>query len=250
MTEEHRKDLFALANELLNKAEEVWKEVGDQIDESKRIALAKKAEDFDTQIPGYPIIKDREPLVDEFVSIVTDMRDSTNHLLQAIAGDVSQLKRVYFETAVLLPVHAQVVSWQGGSVTEYLGDGTLGLFLGGAKREESIYAAHRAAQDVLTSTKEIINPILKERYKLPPLEVGVGLAISDAIVTLVGLEEYKQPKVFGQCVFRATKLATGRDEIFVDEGLEKAWPKSDDGKISFLSRDFNGLRGFKIIVKK
>jgi len=41
---------------------------------------------------------------------------------------VSQLQRIFYETSALLPAMAKLIFFENGSVTEYLGDGVLGLF--------------------------------------------------------------------------------------------------------------------------
>lgn len=43
----------------------------------------------------------------------------------------------------------------------------------------------------------------------PPLKIGIGLAMSKAIVSLTGLSDNHHPKAFGECVFRAIKRSVG-----------------------------------------
>jgi class 3 adenylate cyclase len=244
MTDQYREELAKLANEALDKAEEVWDAIGVELLEAKREIIAKFA--VPSQIPGYPFIDDGVPIVDEFICMVVDMRDSTKHLLQAISAkhaEVSQLQRVYYETAALLPSLAQVVQWHQGNVTEYLGDGVLALFRSSSNRSEAIYSAHRAARESLEAAA-IVSSVLTERYRLPELVIGIGLAISKTVVTLIGLDAYKQPKAFGECVFRATKLACERGLIIVDEGLERAWPTSKGGTLKFRSVKLRDVNGF------
>lgn len=246
LTNTEKTEVQAVAVSSLDTAEEIWNQVGDQLvlAANSRAFMRKLAESIDTQIPGYPTIELGKPKVDDFIAIVADMRGSTAHLLQAISqktARVTQLQRVFYETAALLPSLAKAIAYEKGSVTEYLGDGVLGLFcMDSEDRSKTIYAANRAASKCLDTVKSVVNPLIQQRYSLPALRIGVGLAYSKAVVTLVGLPDFMQPKVFGECVFRATKLASGTDEVMVDEALKCMWPKAKDGVLSFFPKKARG----------
>jgi len=236
MTESQKNEITDLITESLNDAESVWNEVGHHfsITEGRAVVLAKAA--ANTRIPGHPIIEDGAPKVDDFICLIADMRDSTKHMLHHISQkttSVNTLQRVYYETSALLPALAMAIDWDRGSVTEYLGDGILALFNASANRADAVYSSHRAAKNCMQALEEVINPILQKRYQLPELEIGIGIAFSKAVVTLVGLEDNKLPKVFGECVFRASKLANKRNEIVIDVAMKNIWPTAKDGKISF-----------------
>ena len=99
------------------------------------------------------------------------------------------LQRVYYETSALLPALAFTISKNNGSVTEYLGDGVLAFFKVDEENvTKSIYEAIDAAKECLDYCLETINTVLKNRYGLPKLEIGIGLAYGEALVTLVGIE--------------------------------------------------------------
>lgn len=168
--------------------------------------------------------------------------------MQAISKkitSVSQLQRIFYETAALLPAAAKVIGYYDGKVTEYLGDGVLGMFLASEdRRSEAVRQASRAARGCLECVRSIVNPILKERYKLPSLSIGVGLAFSRAIIMAVGLPGYRLPKVFGECVFYATKLSRLENEIAVDERMNNIWPQSSGGKLTFEKKAIHGLEGY------
>jgi class 3 adenylate cyclase len=240
MTDTQTTELKKLSEDALDEAESVWNKVGDKLMiMAKHAAFANESiqnRAVDSQIPGYPVVEDGVPVVDEFVSMVADIRDSTGHLMQAISAKttkVSQLQRVYYETSAFLPCVAQIVAWNQGAVTEYLGDGLLALFRAKPSRDEAIYAAHRTAKAALEAVTSVVNPLLKERYNLPALDMGIGMALSKAVVTVVGLKDFKQPKAFGQCVFHATKVASGWNKIIVDEAMYHAWPTTNDGTLKF-----------------
>lgn len=201
-----------------------------------------------SRIPGHDLVTS-DGQSDELICLVADMRKSSEHLMCAIDGNrPSQLKRVHYETSALLPALERTIEFKGGSVTEYLGDGILALFRVGEDEGQCIKDAYRAAKNCIGETREIVNAALAHRYNLPPLDVGVGLGMSKAVVTLVGLEGQEHPKAIGQNVYYATKLARGKNQIIVDETLNLRWPvKEGKGGLKFRKKDFNGVEGYLIV---
>lgn len=116
----------------------------------------------------------------------------------------------------------------------------------GHVRKEVLYAARRAAINCLSDTLFIVNVILKELYNLPALHLGIGLSMSKALVTLVGLKREKQAKVIGECVYRATKLSSGDNKIVVDDSIRHAWPSSKGGKVKFVPTTMRGIPGYEL----
>lgn len=245
---DHISALTSLVNNCLDEAEDTWESVGKLIKASESIT---ESATIPTEIPGYPFIHSGKPKVDDFICLVLDMRDSTKHLMCHISektADVSMLKRVYFETSALLPAIAKVITYGKGGVTEYLGDGVLALFR--VDDDSVISNSYNTATNCLECLHKVINPILYKRYRLPALSAGIGMARSDAIVTLVGLKQAPQAKVFGECVFRATKLSKGTNEIVVDPRLRNSWPKSKGGALSFAVANIKGENGFVVYKKE
>lgn len=259
MNDENRNALRELVRDSLDSAEKVWEMEGsdlsmESMDEAPYSEISKKTESVSSYIPGYSSVSEDTNEVASFIALVADMRDSSRHLLCDISkknAKVSMLQRVYYETSALLPALAKTISVEGGSVTEYLGDGVLAFFkVDEDDKSKSIYAAHRAARDCIDHCRSIVNEELNERYALPPLNIGVGLASSRALITLVGLDGAKQAKAFGECVFRATKLSAGNNEIYVDAKLEAMWPTSSTGGgITFKRKIIKDMEGFLIESK-
>lgn len=253
LTVTQKDEITGIVEQNLDNAEAIWNAVGGQIvsyaamDEG---LMRKSAETLPSKIPGHEMVTDIDPTVDEFIALVADMRESSKHLLCAISrdrADVSQLQRVYYETSALLPALAKTIMYKGGKVTEYLGDGVLGLFqVGPENLEDQIQDAYRAAENCIADTRLIVNKVLNSRYRLPCLDIGVGLAISKAIVTLVGLDGDKHPKVVGECVYRATKLADGKNEVHVDERLRVQWPTTKGGNLSFSKYKNDVVDGYLV----
>lgn len=239
----------------LEKAEEIWKEVGPEfILEKAEVFSNFKGEDLPSKIPGHPIVKDGKPKVSNFIALILDIRNSTNHLLQAISekkSKVSQLQRVLYETTAIYTAGVLIIEENNGSITEFLGDGFLALFNTENKEEETIYASYNAAASCIEKNKYIVNQILKERYSLPPLQIGIGLAYSKAIVTIVGANNNLHAKALGECVYRASKLSKGNDEIFIDKALKYIWPKSKGGSINFSAlTSFKDFEAYQITKNK
>jgi class 3 adenylate cyclase len=247
-----------MVNVSLNEAEATWGKHGEELEkalaESTMVAdsaMVRKAERIPSKIPNHTNVSSEHSTVDEFIALVADMRKSSEHLLCDIANtrsDVTQLKRVYFETAALLPALELTVGFMGGSVTEYLGDGILALFpVDEATRGETVKQAYRAARNCVEDTRFIVNNELYSRYRLPDLDIGVGLGYSKAIVQLVGVPENRHAKAVGKCVYYASKLSCGVNVIYADKALHNIWPISKGGKLSFRPKALsNGVTGYQI----
>lgn len=239
-------EIKAIINRSLDRSEEMWTATLGKMAFAQRID-----EETETNIPGHPYLKDNEYKSDDFIAMMVDMRDSTKHLRQAISAKiakVSQMQRVFYEVSALLPAVAKVIREEDGAVTEYLGDGALALFQlpkDKSSRHAAIYSASRASQKCMHALHACINPILSERYGLPSIQIGIGLAYSDAIITKFGLRPETQVKVIGECVYFASNLSKGRNEIYVHEWLENIWPSAEKGIISFRRKaKFMDVDGF------
>src|ERR1700723_1538198 len=126
MTGKQQSDIVNLVNDSLDKAEGVWNKVGDFVKASSTLAnesILNSSRSVETQIPGHQFLEDEKPLVDEFIALALDMRDSSKHLNMAIKDtDASDLERVYYETAAILPACSRIITNNAGGVKEYLGD--------------------------------------------------------------------------------------------------------------------------------
>lgn len=246
-----KQKLFELVNDSLDRAEADWAGVESALMEAKEaVALANSRDFVPSNIPGHPLVDSADPKVDEFIALVLDIRDSSRRLMCAISKDkaeVTGLQRLFYETSALLPAASLIIERRNGAVTEYLGDGLLAMFRVKEGEESArISEAYAAATGSLDLTRELVNPILKDRYRLPELAVGVGLALSKAIVTVVGHGKARQAKAFGECVWRASKLSGGRNEVVVDESIRLAWPTSKDGRLHFRPEKLKGTDGFVV----
>lgn len=261
LPDNEKAEIKSIVKKSLDKAERVWKSHGEQLtkslayDESLvvRADSSESPEIVSSRIPRHPLVDGDHPQVADFIALVADMRQSSRHLLCTISekvANVSLLQRVYYETSALLPALEMTLIYEGGSVTEYLGDGILAIFpVAEEDKSESIRKAYRSANNCLLDTRSIVNWELKNRYNLPDLNIGIGLSYSKALVQLVGLAGGRHPKVIGNCVYYASKLSGGNNEIYVDETIYNLWPKSKGGKLTFSRKGIRGTPGYLIDSK-
>ena len=153
LTEEKKEEIKKVVGDSLDRAEANWSGGGYLILEAAKSFedVGLEAESKPSLIPGYPIVQEKDVVTDEFIAMVVDIRNSSEHLVCATSHKksmVSGIKRVYFETAALLAAVEKAIIFEEGSVTEYLGDGVKALFqVDVNNRHHSIRAAHRAAKN-------------------------------------------------------------------------------------------------------
>lgn len=245
-----KKELLEIVNKTLDRCEKQWENTLGQ-DELLKKAM-REAFAARTNIPGHPYLDENQYKSDQFVAFMLDMRDSTKHLRQAIShriARVSLMQRVFYEVSALLPAMAKVINEYNGAVTEYLGDGLLALFqLPKEKKAQELvlYNVLDAARTCMDALHQVVNVVLKTRYNLPPLQIGIGLAFSDAIISHFGLSPDTQVKVIGQCIYFASQCSKGRNQIIVHEWLENIWPTSKEGKLRFIPKQFSDFKGYII----
>lgn len=237
----------------LDRAEANWGEVGHLLEAQVVKSMEAYAMDrADSNIPGHPEVTVDKPQVDDFIALVVDMRKSTMRLNTYLKGaKVNSFQRVYYETSALLPAMAVTSEFEQGSVTEYLGDGGLVLF--GVDQDDvttSVQKAYRVAKHCIGDMRALINDAIAARYNLPPLDLGVGLAKSKAMVTLVGAPGNYQPKAIGTCVWEATKLSAGVNSVFVSKPFQAAWPTSENGLMRFKPLNWGHVKGYKMASEK
>lgn len=180
-----------------------------------------------------------KPEVKDFIAIVCDIRNSTQRL-----NDEDGIKRVFFETSALLPVIDETITFFGGKVTEYLGDGVLGFVQYDEDyKSEIAKKVSQLSKCCISLSLDVVHQALKEKYEDDSLElkIGVGVALSPALVRVVN--DY-HVKAFGQCVWRASKLSCGSNEILVDEEFKKIYGSESE----FAEHSVANLKAFKLLT--
>lgn len=248
-------EVKAAARNGLIAAIEDWDKVGHLI-KSERLLDSIEMESYASAsvIPGHPFVEPGNPKVDEFVALVIDMRKSSSRLKTQQNGTKVKtgFQRIYYETSALLPALAQTALFRDGHVTEYLGDGVLILFkVDTDNRAQSVKNAYMVASNCVKITRTIVNDLLRERLDLPALDIGAGLSMSQALVTMVGLPSSRQPKAIGTCVWEASKLSDGTNQVHIAKTLHKAWPSEKGGTLRFepLKSVKHDVEGFKVVER-
>lgn len=239
MTSEQLTIINATISDSLDRAEAHWNDVKKEF--TKAAVLENYVEP--SKIPGHPFVSDGKPEVTTFIAMVVDMRNSTEHLKTVVNNPKIEngFQRIYYETSALLPAISKTVSFEYGVVTEYLGDGALILFEVDNDNNETdvIKSVSRAANNCINETRQAINSQLQERYNLRAIDIGIGLSIGKAMVTLVGNADNLQPKAIGECIWEATKLSCETNKICISNGLRFKWPSSKGGSLSFEKFSLN-----------
>lgn len=194
-----------------------------------------------SNIPGHKLVD--KPKISDFIALVCDIRKSTERLSTILKyTKVNGIQRVFYETSALLPSLEVVIDHFGGSVTEYLGDGILAFFP--YLNEDDLYNSYYASIGCMELVRTIVNSELDRRYYLPPLDIGIGMASSPAMVRKVAM---RHVKAFGKCVWVASKLSGGTNIILVDDQLKAKWPSSKGGRISFRRTErMRDVVGYKL----
>lgn len=229
--QEHK--IKSLIKNNLDRAEKIWGNGGYNLIESLESdeLILEKAESVNSFIPGYPTVaEENTPLIDTFIAMVADIRGSSQNLSNRQNLD-SGIQRVYYETSALLPAMAMAIQYQKGQVTEYLGDGILALFR--IEDNAAIISACNAAISCIDEVRVLVNEELFKRYRLPELNIGIGLSMSKAIISLVGLNNAKQAKIIGECVYKAAKLSKGKNEIITDKKTFESFNASIRNSFTF-----------------
>lgn len=233
----------------LDEAENEWEytEAGQKLVE-KSASLENRNESliiFDSaipsNIPGHDLVDKAK--ISDFIALVCDIRKSTQRLsTNLVDARVNGIQRVFYETSALLPSLEVVIDHFSGSVTEYLGDGILGFFP--YLNDDDLYNSYYAAIGCMEMVRTIVNSEIKSRYNLPPLDIGIGMACGPAMVRKVAK---KHVKAFGRCVWTASKLSGGTNLILIDDILRGKWPSSQNGAISFRTKQLSkNVEGYKL----
>lgn len=218
----------------LDRTDKIWSKVKDEFkNERKTVLLSLTEEKIPSLLPDLEFLQTDDQKTPYYVALVLDMRKSTEHLLQAVNLPRSQISRVMTETFAINAMGGVIVEHYKGRITEYTGDGFLAFFK--VKDDESDFAsvrmnAYHCADRCLEAMAKIVNPELYKRYELPAVNIGIGMAYSKAIVTVVGTKPNLQVKAIGECVFRASKISDGINKIQIDNGLRNGWPVAKNGK--------------------
>ena len=240
--------LEQLAQDLAKRAAIVLEDLGAHLRKA-HLVLRESATAVPSLIPGHKVVSYERPVVGNFIAAISDLRDTTERLRQAIGKPAlySLAERVYFETAISLPIVARTMAYFDGQTTEYLGDGTLGLFVvPDDDAAKACKSALKASVSAVEAIRYIVNPLLAD-VNLPEVAIGVGIGMSRALVSAIGLPGQLIPNAFGECVFHAAKLSKwGANEVYADNTFETNYPETKAGKVRFRRTHRDEMEGFLV----
>lgn len=230
--------LWEFAENSLNDADKRWSVASRLlIKDAKREVQAFREKAMATPFPGVPVVADETPEVRSYFVLMADMRDSTQHLtgdIPSSANVENGMHRVYLETSGLLPTIAYHVRRRKGKVTEYLGDGVLAFIEAVDLTEVKEFSmAHRVGEECLDICNEIVSVLLSDRYNLPAIEIGVGVSVGQAVVTIMGSGDDARPIAFGTPIFEASKMSKKRNAVVLSKAMRRQWPQGTSGKRQF-----------------
>lgn len=202
----------------------------------------KKSINEEAEIPGFETkpMKFGQFVNKEFVAMMTDIRKSTD-IINSSDGTRKMFLIFYAYSAVT----ANIVDHYGGTSTEFLGDGVINLFDTDKGLDEAFRNSIRASREILEARTLILNPLF-QNLQLPAIDLGIGIDHGMTIVTRFGHNTDNDLKAFGSCVYNASKLCKGINDIIVSEKSKQFWPSSPSGSLQF-SQTFlkEGLIGYK-----
>ena len=256
LTNEQEAEIVTIIEQSLNLAEQFWEQSGRKlIVESSTESNQFVADSIiPSNLPNHETINTINSVNQEMIAIVVDMRNSTRHAKTQVR-DINPLKRIFFETYALLPAIDKTIQFENGRVTEYLGDGILGFFALGSDssdKDKVIHGVSKTAKRIIVDVRNLLNDAIQKKLSLPESEkinLGIGLAYSQTIIHAIGLQGKQHAKAFGSCVYDATKLSSGMNEIFVSENLQAIWPESIRGRNKFKKVNQNSITYYKLEFK-
>jgi adenylate cyclase len=164
----------------------------------------------------------------EFVIMMTDIRKSTD-IINGPNGLVNMFLIFYIYAGIV----AKIVDSYNGTSTEFLGDGVLNLFdTKDSNREIALRNSMLASWEILEARENVLNPFLLS-VGLPQINFGIGIDHGVTIVTQFGYRSDTDLKAFGKCVYNASKLCKGFNQIIVSQNSQSVWPTGPGGNLNF-----------------
>jgi len=200
------------------------------VNEKLKKAFSNQFVNEEAELPGYEnrTIKFGKFENREFVIMMIDIRKSTD-IINSPNGFVHMFLIFYIYAGIT----AKIVDFHNGNSTEFLGDGVLNIF---DTKTDGLQSALRrsmeASWDILEARETILNPFFEENG-LPIINMGIGIDHGITIVTQFGYRGDTDLKAFGKCVYNASKLSKGMNEIFVSENSQSKWPQGVGGLLRF-----------------
>ncbi len=177
------------------------------------------------------------------VMLCVDIRGSTNREIEI--GP----RQTYLTVHTYLPTMIHLVSNWDGHVTGLRGDGliaAIGLHINETDLRDEIVSeqATKAVSNAVNCGKamlesiEIINSVLNDRGVKGGLQVGVGIDVSDIVVTRIGLLSDTELTAYGPSVSKCCKFSGERNQICMSFAARDMYPKAKGGRTSFRASKY------------
>ena len=183
-------------------------------------------------VPGYnaDFLEFESYQEDNFTVLFVDMRKSTRRA-KKIGG-----KKTFLSMHAYIPAMLEIISYHQGKVIDIMGDGIM-AFWGGKKsgliKKNAVRKAGMCGLDMIKAMEKVVNPILKKDGIEWEIDIGVGIAYGNVIVTKIGIEQFYDVKAFGDCINTASKYSDRCNEVHITKQVKDNWPKSKNGKLKF-----------------
>jgi len=136
--------------------------------------------------------------------LFSDVRSFTNFSEALPAYDVIHALNRYFHEV------GQVISYHGGYIDNYLGDGIMALF-GVDNPKDAPLRAVRAGLDMLTVIDRSIRPYFEAIYGRD-FDIGIGIHYGEAVVGTIGARNRKTQTAIGDSVNFASRIESVNKE--------------------------------------
>jgi class 3 adenylate cyclase len=200
------------------------------LNELLRKAIAGVPVSEEAELPGYEDKKVKFGKFEnrEFVVLMTDIRKSTE-IINGPQGVINMFLIFYIYAGIV----AKIVDENGGTATEFLGDGVLSLFdTKDEGLETALMSSMSTARTILEARQLVLNPFFSS-VGLPNINFGIGIDHGITIVTKFGYRGDTDLKAFGKCAYNASKLSKGFNQINVAENTKSVWPIREGGMLVF-----------------
>lgn len=201
-----------------------------ELNDNLRKALSGLRLNEEAEVPGF----EEKPMKfgrfenREFIVMMTDIRKSTD-IINSKNGNISMFLIFYIYAGIV----AKIVDSYNGTSTEFLGDGVLNLFdTKEITRDTALSNSMLASWEILEARETILNPFFNN-VGLPTINLGIGIDHGITIVTKFGYRNDTDLKAFGRCVYNASKLCKGVNQIIVSENSKDVWPTGPEGRLNF-----------------
>lgn len=187
-------------------------------------------------VPAYQVLKCGYGIAAHSAILSVDLRQSSRRAV------THGPKNTYLTMHTYLPTMAEVVASAEGLIVGLRGDGLIAAFgvtekaHRDAKWPDGPNATKQAThcgKAMIEATEEIINPLLEAEDIPAGLQIGVGIAVGEVVITRIGLRPANEVTAYGAPVNQACKFSDGTNRVRLSKGAYDIFPTTKGGRIRF-----------------